>query len=262
MARVHLFEFEDQPWFPNVLRESMIDMLSFLGESTRTPYRDFANRLHKAMTACKADRIVELCAGGGGPSWMIAQLLQEAGGRPVPVLLTDLYPNLKRFERQRAVSGGVIDFLPEPVDATRVPDSLSGFRLICNAFHHLPPELARQVLQDATARRQGIAIFEGIERSLTGFIQLFMSLGVMFVTSPFVKPFRLSRMLFTYVVPAVPFFTLWDGAVSCLRIYSPAELRELVDSLPPCDYVWDIGQSRVPGTPARITYLIGHPREV
>ena len=45
--------------------------------------------------------------------------------------------------------------------------------------------------------------------------------------------------------------------VSCLRVYSPKELGDLVAQLPQNDYEWDIGRIPVRGTPVRITYLIG-----
>ena len=259
MKRIHLFEFEDLPWFPHVLRESMTDFLSFLGELARDPYREFVTRLRTAMQRSGQQQLIDLCSGGGGPARAITALLAQQENYPVTITLTDLFPNLKRFERMRDLGDGRIQFVREPVDATRVPATLPGFRLLVNGFHHFPPDAARAILGDAVAHRQGIALFEGIERSLTGFVQLFFSLGGMFVIMPFVRPFRWSRLFFTYVIPAVPLFTVWDGVVSCLRMYSPAELRELVDSLPPNDFIWDIGQARVPGTPMRITYLIGSP---
>lgn len=260
MARIHLFEFEDQPWFPSVLREAMTDSLSYMGEMTRRPYVEFVKRLQPAMAACRAERLVDLCAGGGGPSWTISRMLTEATGRPVPVLLTDLYPNHKRWEQLRAASSGVADFVPQPVDATQVPPSLTGFRVVCSGFHHLQPAQARRVLEDAVKQRQGIAIWEGLERSWGCFLQLLFSFPFLFLIAPFVKPFRLSRLFFTYVIPAVPLCLLWDACVSALRVYSPAELRQLVASLPESDYVWDIGPDKTPGSSRSPTYLIGHPR--
>jgi hypothetical protein len=260
MARVHLFEFEDQPWFPSVLREAMTDCMSYLGEMSRRPYLDFVKRLQPAMAACGAERLVDLCAGGGGPSWTISQMLTEATGKPVPVLLTDLYPNHQRWERLREISSGVADFVAQPVDATQVPASLPGFRLVCSGFHHLRPEQARLVLADAVKQRQGIAIWEGLERSWSCVLQLPLSFPFLFLIAPFVKPFRLSRLFFTYIVPLVPLCLLWDAFVSSLRVYSPAELRELVASLPESNYVWDIGPLQTPGSPRSATYLIGYPR--
>ena len=80
---------------------------------------------------------------------------------------------------------------------------------------------------------------------------------MVFLAAPFLKPFRVSRLVFTYLIPLVPLFLLWDGFVSCLRVYSPAELRDLVSQLGATNYEWDIGTTRV--GPGVVTYLIGIP---
>ena len=80
--------------------------------------------------------------------------------------------------------------------------------------------------------------------------------------TPFIRPFRWSRLFFTYVLPIVPLASIWDRVVSCLRVYSPEEMRELVQSLGPNDYGWDIGRLAVKNAPTKLTYLIGRPRDV
>ncbi len=79
------------------------------------------------------------------------------------------------------------------------------------------------------------------------------------LVTPFIRPFRLSRLFWTYLIPIVPLYVLWDGAVSWLRTYSPQELQELVDGLDFNDYVWEIGREAAFPRPS-ITYLIGYPR--
>lgn len=79
--------------------------------------------------------------------------------------------------------------------------------------------------------------------------------------TPFIRPFRASRLALTYAVPAIPLFCLFDGMVSSLRVYYPDELTAIAARAEGGQggYHWDIGRLPVPGTPARITYLIGHP---
>src|SRR5687767_10470918 len=71
---------------------------------------------------------------------------------------------------------------------------------------------------------------------------------------------RLSRLVLTYVVPIVPLATIWDGVASCMRVYSPDEMRALIASLPPSDYEWDIGRLKIPRTGVAVTYLTGVSR--
>jgi hypothetical protein len=39
----------------------------------------------------------------------------------------------------------------------------------------------------------------------------------LFACTPWIRPFRWSRLLWTYVVPIIPAVLLFDGIVSCLR---------------------------------------------
>src|SRR5262245_54392038 len=115
---------------------------------------------------------------------------------------------------------------PQPVDATRVPDELPGFRTMFSAFHHFRPEQASAVLADAVRMRQGIGVFEGTQRRpLALLLMLLVPLAVL-ITTPFIRPFRWSRLLWTYLIPIVPIVALFDALVSCLRTYSIEELRD------------------------------------
>jgi len=259
MARIHAFEFEDLAWFPGVVREYMTDFLSHMGGWSKIPYVPFTERLADVMRRTGDDRVVDLCSGGGGPALQIAKALAEKLERPVGVLLTDLYPSVARLERARDRHPGVVEFEQRPVDAACVPAELEGFRLVCNGFHHLKPEQAKRCLLDAVQKGRGVAVVELTHRSPLSMLQIFLGISALLAVTPFIKPFRWSRLFLTYALPVVPVCTLWDGIVSCLRVYDPDELRELVNDLPPNDYNWDCGGLPIPRMPAQLTYLIGYP---
>jgi hypothetical protein len=260
MGRVQLFEFEDLPWFPSVVRECMTDFLSFLGRRGRLVYAGFADRLATAIQATGDDTILDLCSGGGGPALAIAELLKTRLEAPLSVLLTDLYPNLPRLERARADGLGRVDYRADPIDATNVPEALVGFRLVCNAFHHFPPAAARKCLADAVEQGQGIAIVEMAARNAVTLFGVTLGTSTLLVVTPFIRPITASRLLLTYALPVVPLCTWWDGMVSCLRSYSSRDLELMVESLPDNDYTWDIGRLPVPYSPTTLTYLIGTPK--
>jgi hypothetical protein len=89
-----------------------------------------------------------------------------------------------------------------------VPKNLTGLRTMFNAFHHFAPGSARLELESAVQARQPVGIFEIPERSLLVMVPfLFTPIFVAFVT-PFIRPFRWKRLLWTYVVPLIP-FTCW-----------------------------------------------------
>jgi hypothetical protein len=157
------------------------------------------------------------------------------------------------------MSGGAITGDPDSVSATAVPARLTGFRTLFTALHHFPPAEAHAILADAARARQSIAVFEVTSRSALALLGiLFLPLLVLLFT-PFIRPFRWSRLVWTYLVPLVPLAVWFDGTVSCLRTYTPAELRDLVADLQQ-GYEWEIGAVRSAPLPSRIIYLLGQPR--
>jgi hypothetical protein len=258
VARLHLAELEDQEWLPALLRDLATDVLQF-NQTVIDQVAPIVPKLALLLQTTRAERVVDLCSGASGPLLKLSEHLHELG-HAVPIVMTDKFPNHGSFERVKHESDGRIDFLPESVDATDVPTSLTGVRTLFNGFHHLRPELARGVLADAVKDRQPIAIFEFVQRSPIAILGVVLAaLLILPLTIPFYRPFRFSRIFFTYLVPLLPLFVLWDGVVSCLRVYSPAELQALCDQLPDNDYQWDIGLLKSSAGPVKITYLVGAP---
>jgi hypothetical protein len=200
-------------------------------------------------------RIIDLCSGGSGPLLLLVGDLADRG-IDVRATLTDLFPNVPAFSEIAAASNGRIDFEREPVDARNVPARLGGVRTIFNGFHHLPPADARAVLHAAAAARQPIAIFELSERSARTLPVLLTPLMV-WISTPFMRPFTWRRLFWTYVLPMVPFTCLWDGIVSQLRAYTMPELREMTQGS--AAMRWEIGQVPIAKGRGRLTYLLGFP---
>ncbi len=258
LGGARFFEFHDQSWFPETLRDGVTDLLQAV-LSLGQVYRPIASILNEAIKATDAEQVVDLCSGGSGPWLWLHKLLRKTGGSPITIFLTDKFPNISAFENVRQSSNEVVSFYPRSVDAARLPPDLSGFRTIFTSFHHFTPEQAVAILQNAVDAGQGIGIFEAASRRpLTILSTILMPLGSL-VTTPFVKPFKISRLLWTYVIPVIPFVLYFDGIVSCLRAYSQNELRNLVAHVSSKGYVWRIGEQCGGLTP--ITFLVGYPKE-
>jgi hypothetical protein len=257
MRRMQLIEFHDQPWFPGFLRDQVTDVLQLILQLGNF-YQPIVGRLRRVVENARAHQILDLCSGAGGP-WLYKDFDRQDSSS-VPVCLTDKYPNASAFTRAQIASRNRILFHAAPVNATEVPPELDGFRTIFTSFHHFPSREAQAILLDAVNRQQGIAIFEVPGRHiLTIVLTLLVPVAGLLVT-PFLRPFRWSRLLFTYVIPVVPLVLWFDGIVSCLRVYPPPELAELTERLSfakESKYQWDIGEERAGLLP--ITYLIGYP---
>jgi len=260
MGRIHAIEIHEQDWCPAAIRDAATDYLQFTN-TLGSPYRVIAGRLADAMKRAGAREVLDLCSGGGGPWFDLQPVLSESAGDEVKVRLSDLHPNSAAFARAHAHSGGAIEFVDEPVSVLAVPRELPGFRTMFAAFHHFRPDDARGILADAVASRRGIALVEPLGRGVAPLVSILFAPLACLVLTPLIRPFRWSRLLFTYLVPIVPLVILFDGIVSCLRTYTPDELRELVAGIEAPGYRWDIGTEPIPGVPTALTYLVGTPED-
>jgi hypothetical protein len=276
MRRVQFIELHEQPWFPSSLRADVTDALQF-GFNLLHAYEPIApllqnvidsagNRTNAGQSSTRqssaTQSIVDMCSGGGGPWLDLVRRLRcrEASGDStgLQVWLTDKYPNLEAFQSVSASSDHLITFYPKPVDAMKVPGALKGLRTMFTSFHHFPPEDARAILQNAVDAGESIGIFEATKRAPLTIGLIFAGILLLFLHTPRIRPFRWSRLLWTYLIPVIPLVLLFDGVVSCLRTYRPQELREMVEKLTSCQYQWEIGELVTGKMP--VTYLIGYPK--
>lgn len=253
MGRIHLVELEDLSWFPAFLRDYGTDYLQFLSNKTKM-YEPVIPVIEKGLAQSGANRIIDLGSGGGGGLiWLNEQLLENHPD--LKITLTDFYPNLPAFEHTKKQAEN-FDFVKTPVDARDVPAELDGLRTQFLSFHHFKPKDAKRILQNAVDSGSSIAIFEAQERSFLSLFAMMFSPITAFLITPFIRPFKLGRLVFTYLIPIVPFFVWWDGMVSSLRTYSVEEMNALVAELNKAEsYDWDI--ARVKSGPGVILYLLG-----
>jgi hypothetical protein len=263
MRRVQFIELHEQPWVPSSLRDEITDALQFALNLAKA-YAPIAPLLQGVLDSTGSCSVVDMCSGGGGPWLELSRKLQSQklrgdapGLRISHIWLTDKYPNLRALENAGAASEN-ITYYPSSVDAMNVPSELKGFRTMFTSFHHFSPEDARAILQNAVDAREGIGIFEITRRAPLTIGLMFLWALMPFVCTPWIRPFRWSWILWTYLIPIIPLVFLFDGVVSCLRTYRPRELREIVDKLTAGEYQWEIGEHSSGKAP--ITYLIGYPR--
>jgi hypothetical protein len=256
MNRIHLFEFHDLAWFPQVWRDFLTEIMAFF-ESNFNPFKPVIPMLAESMRKTGAGKIIDLCSGSARTTLRIQKHFEQIGDDSVEIILTDKFPNLLVFREISQASSGKIKFMETPVDATKVPEHLSGFRTMFTSFHHFPPETAKKILEDAVRKNEGIGIFEYTEKSLVWLVSLLVLPLALWVFLPFIKHFRWQRILWTVMLlPGI--CGVWDGLVSCLRTYSLAELKQLTDEIKAEHYHWEMGRVHAFGG-CYITYLLGYP---
>ena len=249
--RLQLFEFTDLKWYPGMLKRPIQDYLDFVSERFGL-FVDLEGLLGPELQRLGENRVIDLGSGAGGGLLSVWRAL-KAHVPGLKVIQTDLFPGEIRDDYTQEG----IEYREEPVDARSVPGDLRGFRTLFSVAHHLPPAILKEVIQDARRSGQGIAILEPVQKSVVSILGMLIvvPLLVLFLT-PFIRPFRFSRLLFTYLVPIIPLTIVWDGVVSCLRAYSAADLLALAESTEGPVYIWKSGKH---GRGAGVVYLVGGP---
>lgn len=253
--RFHLFEFEDFSWFPNTIREGGTDFLRYFLNATHF-YSPVVPLISQALQQTRENRIVDLCSGGGGNIEQVCEALNKK--QTVSVTLTDKFPNLNAFKYIHQSSNGAVGFEAQPVDATQVQKEIKGMRTMFSAVHHFSPSAIKAILADAAKNNCAIGLFDGGDKNIFTLLGIILFHPIAFaVCTPFFRPFRFSRLLFTYVLPLIPLTTVWDGCVSILRLYSPEELMALAKQSDN-NFIWQAGKVKNK-LGMHVTYLIGYP---
>lgn len=98
--------------------------------------------------------------------------------------------------------------------------------------------------------RRAIVVVEGSRSRSVGLVAMPLQLPLILLLTPFVRPFRWSRLLLTYVVPLIPLLVVFDGTSFLLVAGVPGHES----------FAWDIGSTKVRGFPHRLSHLIGTPK--
>lgn len=128
-----------------------------------------------------------------------------------------------------------------------------------SSFHHMKPDNARKILENAEKARQPILIFEISDNNPPVFLW-WIAIPINFIMAlfitPWVRPMSWKQLFFTYLIPIIPLCFAWDGAVSNARTYTLDDLDELLEGLSSESYKWEKG--KIKGKTNQL-YLIGKP---
>lgn len=263
MQRLHLFELEDFGWLPAPIRDGGTDFLDFLFDRLGF-YDGVAPKLVDLLRRTGAERVIDLASGGGGGTLQLRRHVRAAG-LTTEFVFSDGFPNEAGRARVAALADPVARYLAEPLDAMGGGGQESGVRTMSGALHHFTPDAVSQILAGIVQRRAPLAFFDVASSPalrklplllapIAMSVNMLMLFAATLVVVPFLRPFRLSRLPLTYLLPLIPTLVAWDGTVSALRAYSPDELLTLARAVPGADsYRWDAG---VAGS---ALYLTGEP---
>lgn len=199
LPRLHLFELEDQLWFPDLLRRGMTDYLATVTART-APYAPVVPALTQLLADQHTLVIRDYCSGGGGP-WV--QLL-PALGDAAPDLrleLSDAFPNVAALESFPV--GAPVSYRCTPLRPTDDWPSDASLATFFSSFHHFRPADAREILRQASVTKTPVAIFEATYRSVAALALMCIVPVVVLLLTPTIRPVRWWRLLFTSLLPGM-----------------------------------------------------------
>ncbi|KAH6681211.1 hypothetical protein F5X68DRAFT_234323 [Plectosphaerella plurivora] len=264
------------PRFPPFLRARVQDALQALWNNS-TPYiqpsspaRLAASLLYRTLGRSTSDyTFIDFCAGSGGPTPAIERSvnhrLRAAALPEVDFVLTDLHPNPEAWARA-ATKSDHIRYESSPVDASAADAALVArladrgplhglrrrkgqedrrpktFRLFNLAFHHFDDPLASAIMKNTLETSDGFAIFELQARDFASLLgPLLFGIGLILLA-----PYHAWRLrsweviVFTYLIPILPFVLTFDGWVSALRTRTPDEVKQLIANCGADSSGWEV----------------------
>ena len=198
-------------------------------------------------------------------SWFVIKVNATKPFIPVIEEVLDKTSNSKIINVEFNIGAGietVKPFLREDIavtsmDISQFEGNEKGVYLFINAFHQLDAKKAGKILQRIADSGNPVVVVEGNNDSLWQIVGMtvFVPLTVL-LTALFVKPFRFSRLIFTYLIPVLPIIIVIDGCIALLKLYDPDDLLELTSSIKTTNYEWKAGK-KDNGRGGKIIYLTG-----
>ena len=208
------YEIEDQAFFPSMLRRQQMEAISFMVQLMQTykPLVPWVQRILKQQPAW-----TDGCTGAAGP---VIYLLQQ-GCMPQQLILADRYMLVEKtrvpHSNYRLLQTDVQQEIPG-----------NGFVTMFNAFHHFSPDAQKQFLEKAASQKRPLLIAEITRPGLINFVSITLAATLLQVlVAPFIKPFRWSRLLCTYIIPLNIITVLWDGWMSVFFGMRRSRFRKL-----------------------------------
>lgn len=262
--RIDTFESHELDWVPIELKTLFREILSWEQDMIGA-YQAAAPIVTDWLAATRADGILDLCSGAGGPGLTLLRAVKAQGLKKIRMKLTDLYPATAVYERLAAENPGNISYEAERFDATNShSDAEFPVRTLLSAFHHFSPQFAQKILVDAVKNSTGICIMDPFQRDWMHLLAVPIGAAAGTAIYPLLKQRTALAFAACNLSPLMASMFLWDGLASVLRGYTPDELIRLTQ-IPECAaFRWESGTWQYPvGVPfpgLTGVYLLGTRR--
>lgn len=259
MRRLRCRELHEMAWFPSVFRDYLTDFLSCVWKSG--VYADALDKIAVLMKQSGRKQMVDLCSGRGEyVPVFLKEIRRKNGCAGLHAVQTDLYPHHIAFEEP--VEG--VEYCRGSLSAEDAVRKFDGVAVMFSALHHFNEEEVERIFRTAGECGRPIAFFDVSQRRF--FRDLLPNVGLpllVFLITPFIRPWSFKRFLFTYPVPVMPLLLLADGTLSRLRAYKPSEIEAIAKKVEadfPA-YRFEVGSYPLLFHLQSVTYVIGTETE-
>jgi hypothetical protein len=208
-------ELEDYYWFPPVLRNFQTEFIGFVVNKLNV-YDVFIQHLKTIRMSMLP--MTDLCSGSGEPAISIFRK-SNCFSR---LKLTDKFPNALK------ISDAEIYYEMQSTDVLEMEFKPETYYTMFNAFHHFTDEEKVTIAQEIQNSGSDAFIVEILEPTVFCLLKIFFTttIGSLLLT-PFIRPFSLKRLFFTYILPVNIITITFDGIVSVLKSRSVKQYQDL-----------------------------------
>ena len=242
-----LKELEDYNWFPKILRRWQMEFIGTIAIWTKL-YRPLTPILQQMILENKIISLQDLCSGSGIPAMYIHRQLAI----PLPMLLTDKYPN------ENFVNKPPVIYSFHSVDILTIQPVENICYTMFNAFHHFTAVQQNEAVKKMAANNTPFLIAEILEPGIINGIKIFFTTTLLqLLTAPFVKPFSLARLFFTYIIPVNLFTVTYDGIISVIKSKTANQYSEALKNISTPAYTISI--KTINNFKGNLVYIKGEP---
>ncbi|MES2560476.1 MAG: hypothetical protein V4590_12085 [Bacteroidota bacterium] len=208
-------ELEDAAWFPPLFRNFQTAFIGFVVTRFNF-YTTFLEYLQGLSLEKRT--MTDLCSGSGEPAISIFKQSRCFSS----LVLTDKYPNVMQSKMDR------VSYSTQTIDVLKMEFEEGTCYTMFNSFHHFTDKEKRHIVTKMQASSAGGFFVEVLEPTVICFLKVLLmtTVGNLLLT-PFVHPFSVKRIFFTYIIPVNIFTITTDGLISVLKSRSVKQYRRL-----------------------------------
>jgi hypothetical protein len=152
-------------------------------------------------------------------------------------ILSDKYPD-------SSVKDDQVTYIKTSTDALALVPQPGVCYSMYNAFHHFSSGEQQALIRKMAANSNAFLFAEILQPGILTMIRIIFAATILqLFTAPFIKPFSLKRLFFTYVLPVNLLTVLYDGIISVSKSRSFKYYCRLLEDISDNNFAVSVGQS-------------------